>query len=68
MKFYEIDNALKEAIQEGDSPVRLQLAIDRCGYFEDVFEQDIRVSPKLNTTYWQAKVVVYNSNPYGICS
>jgi hypothetical protein len=27
-----------------------------------------RVSPKLNTTYWQAKVVVYNSNPYGICS
>jgi hypothetical protein len=29
---------------------------------------ELRVSPKLNTTYWQAKVVVYNSNPYGICS
>jgi hypothetical protein len=28
----------------------------------------VKVSPKLNTTYCQTKVVVYNSNPYGICS
>jgi hypothetical protein len=41
MKFYEIDNALDEAIKKGDSPVRLRLAIDRGGHFEDVFERDI---------------------------
>jgi hypothetical protein len=41
MKFYEIDNALDEAIKKGDNPVRLRLAIDRGGHFEDVFEQDI---------------------------
>jgi hypothetical protein len=41
MKFYEIDNALDEAIMKGDTPVRLRLAIDRGGYFEDVFEKDI---------------------------
>jgi hypothetical protein len=43
MKFYEIDNALKEAIEAGDKPVRVRIAIDFTGNgdFESVFEQDI---------------------------
>jgi hypothetical protein len=43
MKFYEIDNALIEAIEAGDKPVRLGIRFDFAGngYFESVFEQDI---------------------------
>ena len=43
MKFYEIDNALKEAIETGDKPVRVRIDIDFTGHghFESVFEQDI---------------------------
>jgi hypothetical protein len=43
MKFYEIDNALIEAIEAGDKPVRVGIQIDFAGggYFEHVFEQDI---------------------------
>jgi hypothetical protein len=43
MKFYEIDNALIEAIEAGDKPVRVRIQIDFTGGgdFESVFEQDI---------------------------
>ena len=43
MKFYEIDNALKEAIEAGDKPVRVRIDIDFTwnSNFENVFEQDI---------------------------
>ncbi|MDR2741208.1 MAG: hypothetical protein LBB98_03530, partial [Treponema sp.] len=43
MKFYEIDNALIEAIEAGDKPVRVRIEIDFAGNdsFESVFEQDI---------------------------
>jgi hypothetical protein len=43
MKFYEIDNALIEAIEAGDKPVRVRVQIDFAGggAFETVFEQDI---------------------------
>jgi hypothetical protein len=43
MKFYEIDNALKEAIIAADKPVRVRIQIDFTGQgdFESVFEQDI---------------------------
>jgi hypothetical protein len=43
MKFYEIDNALIEAIEAGDKPVRVRIQIDFTGdgSFESVFEQDI---------------------------
>jgi hypothetical protein len=43
MKFYEIDNALQEAISAADKPVRVRIQIDFTGNgdFESVFEQDI---------------------------
>jgi hypothetical protein len=41
MKFYEIDNALQEAIAAADKPVRLRIEIQFAGHFESVFEQDI---------------------------
>ncbi|GHV46203.1 hypothetical protein AGMMS49546_33750 [Spirochaetia bacterium] len=43
MKFYEIDTALIEAIERGDSPVRLRVSLDwsGMGFYESVFEQDI---------------------------
>jgi hypothetical protein len=43
MKFYEIDNALSEAVEAGDKPVRVRIAVDVTGKgdFESVFEQDI---------------------------
>jgi hypothetical protein len=43
VKFYEIDNALQEAITAADKPVRVRIQIDCTGdgYFESVFEQDI---------------------------
>jgi hypothetical protein len=41
MKFYEVDNALLEAINAADKPVRLKIEIDVGDHFESVFEQDI---------------------------
>ena len=43
MRFYEIDNALQEAIIAADRPVRVRIQIDFTGNgdFENVFEQDI---------------------------
>jgi hypothetical protein len=41
MKFYDIDNALKEAIEDADKPIRLKIEIQIAGHFESVFEQDI---------------------------
>ena len=41
MKFYDIDNALEEAIATADKPVRLKIEIDLGNRFESVFEQDI---------------------------
>jgi hypothetical protein len=43
MKFYEVDNALQEAIIAADKPVRIRIQIDFTGKgdLESVFEQDI---------------------------
>jgi len=41
MKFYDIDNALLEAITAADKPVRIKIDIQVGGHFESVFEQDI---------------------------
>jgi hypothetical protein len=41
MKFYDVDNALQEAITAGDKPVRLRIEIQVAGHFESVFENDI---------------------------
>jgi len=41
MKFYEVDNALQEAITAADKPIRLKIEIQVAGHFESVFEQDI---------------------------
>jgi len=41
MKFYEIDNALQDAINAADKPVRVRIEIQVAGHFESVFEQDI---------------------------
>jgi len=41
MKFYNVDNALQEAITAADKPVRVKIEIDLGTHFESVFEQDI---------------------------
>ena len=41
MKFYEVDNALQEAITTADKPVRVTVQIELPWGFESVFEQDI---------------------------
>jgi hypothetical protein len=41
LKFYDIDNALKDAITAGDKPLRLKIEINLAGHFESVFEKDI---------------------------
>ena len=41
MKFYEVDNALQEAITAANKPVRLKIEIELPWGFESVFEQDI---------------------------
>jgi hypothetical protein len=41
MTFYEIDNALKEAITAANKPIRIKIEFDIAGHFESVFEQDI---------------------------
>ncbi|GHV82264.1 hypothetical protein AGMMS49991_08220 [Spirochaetia bacterium] len=41
MKFYEIDNALQEAIIAADKPVRVKIQIEFPTGFESIYEQDI---------------------------
>ena len=41
MRFYDIDNALQEAVGAGDKPIRLKVEIQINSHFETVFEQDI---------------------------
>ena len=41
MKFYEVDNALQDAIHAAEKPVRLKIEIQLNGHFESIFEQDI---------------------------
>ncbi|GHV14595.1 hypothetical protein FACS189491_11090 [Spirochaetia bacterium] len=41
MKFYEIDNALQEAVNAADKPVRVRIQIDLSWGTESVFERDI---------------------------
>jgi hypothetical protein len=41
MKFYQIDNALQEAINAAEKPVRVKIEIQINSHFESVFEQDI---------------------------
>jgi len=41
MKFYDIDNALQEALNAADKPVRMKIEIDLGIHFETFFEQDI---------------------------
>jgi len=41
MNFYSIDNALQEAVNAADKPVRLKIEIEMGGHFQSVFEQDI---------------------------
>ncbi|MDR1219721.1 MAG: hypothetical protein LBK73_08950 [Treponema sp.] len=43
MKFYELDNALQEAIIAAEKPVRVRIAVDFTGKgdVESVFDQDI---------------------------
>jgi hypothetical protein len=41
MKFYEIDNALQEAVTAANKPIRIKIEFDVAGHFESVFEQDI---------------------------
>ena len=41
MKFYELDDDLKNAVSSGDAPVRVKVEIDYGGHFESVFEDDI---------------------------
>jgi len=41
MRFYEIDNALQEAITAANKPIKIKIEFDVAGHFESVFEQDI---------------------------
>jgi hypothetical protein len=41
MKFYTLDNALQEAVNAADKPVRIKIEIELSGQFQAVFEQDI---------------------------
>jgi hypothetical protein len=72
MKFYEIDNALSEAVEAGDKPVRVRIAVDFTGKgdFESVFEQDILEASfyglKEATGGTSARGEVLLHNPQGI--
>jgi hypothetical protein len=74
MKFYEIDNALQEAIIAADKPVRVQIKIDFTGNgdFESVFEQDIAEADfyglKETSGGTSARGEVLLENPNGIYS
>ena len=60
MKFYEIDNALQEAIAMGDKPIRLKIELDVNGHFESVFEQDI-----IEANFWGLKEVAGGTSARG---
>src|SRR5215469_5794371 len=60
MKFYQIDNALQEAICAADKPVRLRIEIDIGGHFESVFEQDI-----VEANFWGLKEVAGGTTARG---
>jgi hypothetical protein len=72
MKFYEIDQALQEAIIAADKPVRVRIDIDRGGHFEAVFEQDIveasftGLKEAAGGTSYRGEVLL--DNPQGIYS
>src|SRR5215510_2896626 len=72
MKFYDIDNALIEAIAAADKPVRSKIEIDLGTHFESAFEQDI-----VEANFWGLKEVAGGTtaraellldNPQGIYS
>ena len=50
MRFYEIDNALQDAITAADKPVRVKIEIEFAGYSESIFEQDI-----VEANFWGLK-------------
>jgi len=60
MRFYEIDNALLEAIASADKPLRLKIEIDLGGHFESVFEQDI-----VEANFWGLKEVAGGTSARG---
>ena len=60
MKFYEIDNALTDAINAADKPLRLKIEIDVGGYFETVSEQDI-----LEANYFGLKEIAGGTSARG---
>jgi len=72
MKFYEIDNALQEAIAGGDKPVRIKIEFQVGGHFETVFEKDIidanfySLKEKAGGTSSRAELLI--DNPNGIYS
>jgi hypothetical protein len=74
MKFYEIDNALQEAITTADKPVRVRIQIDFAGggNFESVFERDILEADfyglKETAGGTSARGDVLLNNPQGIYS
>jgi len=41
MRFYEIDNALQEAINTATRNIRLKMELEIAGHFERIFEKDI---------------------------
>jgi hypothetical protein len=59
MKFYEIDNALLEAIEAGDKPVRVRIQLELPWGFESVFEQDI-----LETNFYGLKEAIPGLRPF----
>ena len=72
MRFYDIDNALQEAITAADRPIKLKIEIDMGSHFETVFEQDIN-----EANFWGLKEVAGGTtarcelllnNPQGIYS
>jgi hypothetical protein len=72
MNFYDIDNALQEAIAAGDKAVRLKIEIQIAGHFESVFENDIieanfyGLREKAGGTSSRAELLI--DNPNGIYS
>jgi hypothetical protein len=74
MKFYEIDNALQEAVTAADKPVRVRIEIDFTGdgCFESVFERDILEADfyglKESDGGTSARGEVLLDNPQGIYS
>ncbi|GHU90180.1 hypothetical protein FACS189476_10000 [Spirochaetia bacterium] len=72
MKFYEIDTALSEAIERGDSPVRLRISLDwsGTGFYKSVLEQNIIEASffglKENAGGTTARGEILLDNTYGV--